>query len=192
VTKYQKRISGPLLDRIDLHIEVPRVEYEEFSDQRMGESSEMMHQRVESAHERQRKRFTVKADNIRPDGVRQEAATCNADIRPADVRNFCQLDDTYQSLMRSAMNQLQLSVRAYHWILKLNSPGEFSRWRARLPIWWAVSERTKTPLQSSRRLWRKRWGTGRGCCKCRGDKCVYSRLVANDGSAVAFAHVIVT
>jgi magnesium chelatase family protein len=108
VTKYQKRISGPLLDRIDIHIEVPRVEYEKLSDQRLGESSEMVRQRVEAARERQRKRF---------DGI--EGVTCNSDMHSADVRRFCQLDDTCQSLMRSAMNQLQLSARAYHRILKL-------------------------------------------------------------------------
>ncbi len=62
VTKYQKRISGPLLDRIDIHIEVPRVEYEKLSDDRFGESSEVIRQRVEQARERQRMRFTVGAD----------------------------------------------------------------------------------------------------------------------------------
>jgi magnesium chelatase family protein len=108
VTKYQKRISGPLLDRIDIHIEVPRVEYEKLSDQRLGESSEMVRQRVEAARENQRKRF---------DGV--EGVMCNADMRPADVRKHCALDDAGSSLMKAAMNQLQLSARAYHRILKL-------------------------------------------------------------------------
>jgi magnesium chelatase family protein len=108
VTKYQKRISGPLLDRIDIHIEVPRVEYEKLSDQRLGESSESVRQRVEAARERQRKRF---------EGV--DGVTCNAGMRPADVRMHCVLDDAGSSLMRAAINQLQLSERAYHRILKL-------------------------------------------------------------------------
>jgi magnesium chelatase family protein len=112
VTKYQKRISGPLLDRIDIHIEVPRVEYEKLSDQRLGESSEMVRQRVEAAREKQRQRF----DGV--DGLRQDVA-CNADMRPADVRKYCALDDAGSSLMKAAMNQLQLSARAYHRILKL-------------------------------------------------------------------------
>ena len=57
VTKYQKRISGPLLDRIDIHVEVPRVEFEKLSDQRLGEPSETVRARVESAREHQRLRF---------------------------------------------------------------------------------------------------------------------------------------
>jgi magnesium chelatase family protein len=107
VTKYQKRISGPLLDRIDIHIEVPRVEYEKLSDQRLGESSETIRQRVEIARNAQRERF--KGTDI----------ACNADMRPAEVRKFCTLDDVCRSLMKSAMSQLQLSARAYHCVLKL-------------------------------------------------------------------------
>ncbi len=111
VTKYQKRISGPLLDRIDIHIEVPRVEYEKLSDQRFGESSESVRQRVEAARDRQRSRFSaLESSNI---------VTCNADMRPAEVRKHCALDDASRSLMKTAMSQLQLSARAYHRILKL-------------------------------------------------------------------------
>jgi len=108
VTKYQKRISGPLLDRIDIHIEVPRVEYEKLSDDRLGEASSLVRQRVEAARQRQRERFQA-ADDV----------ACNADMRPADVRKFCRLDDTGHALMRTAMSQLQLSARAYHRVLKL-------------------------------------------------------------------------
>ena len=108
VTRYQKRISGPLLDRIDIHIEVPRVEYDKLSDSRLGEPSEAIQQRVEAARQIQRQRFT---------GV--NGVACNADMRPAEVRKFCDLDDTSRSLMKSAMSQLQLSARAYHRILKL-------------------------------------------------------------------------
>jgi magnesium chelatase family protein len=108
VTKYQKRISGPLLDRIDIHVEVPRVEYEKLTSARLGESSATVRERVEAARSRQRVRF-ASADGI----------TCNADMRPAEVRKFCVLDETGQSLMQTAMNQLQLSARAYHRVLKL-------------------------------------------------------------------------
>jgi len=107
ITKYQKRISGPLLDRIDIHIEVPRVEYEKLSDDRLGEPSDVIRRRVEAARERQRARFV------------ETSITCNADMRPAELRQYCQLDDTCRSLMRMAMNQLQLSARAYHRVLKL-------------------------------------------------------------------------
>ncbi|MEJ5203412.1 MAG: ATP-binding protein, partial [Anaerolineales bacterium] len=107
VTKYQKRISGPLLDRIDIHIEVPRVEYEKLSDRRLGEPSEIVRSRVEAARERQRQRFG--GSNI----------ATNAEMRPADIRKYCVLDDNGRALMKTAMNQLQLSARAYHRVLKL-------------------------------------------------------------------------
>ncbi len=131
VTKYQKRISGPLLDRIDIHIEVPRVEYDKLSDQRLGEPSAVIQKRVEAARQVQRDRFFVGAKHSRSeaenvdDGSDANASpiassiTCNADMRPADVRQFCDLDETSRTLMRSAMSQLQLSARAYHRILKL-------------------------------------------------------------------------
>jgi len=107
VTKYQKRISGPLLDRIDIHIQVPRVDYEKLSDSRFGESSSTVQSRVEAARELQRTRF------------KGTPIACNADMHPAEVRKFCMLDDAGRSLVKSAMNQLQLSARAYHRILKL-------------------------------------------------------------------------
>jgi magnesium chelatase family protein len=121
VTKYQKRISGPLLDRIDIHIEVPRVEYEKLSDQRLGEPSAMIQKRVEAARQRQRERFAELNDASQDHGhpSAQDGIACNADMRPAEVRLYCQLDETSRTLMRSAMNQLQLSARAYHRILKL-------------------------------------------------------------------------
>ena len=107
VTKYQKRISGPLLDRIDIHIQVSRLEYEKLSDARLGEPSSMVRQRVEAARNRQRERF------------KNGDLACNSDMRPAEVRQFCQLDDTGRSLMKTAMAQLQLTARAYHRVLKL-------------------------------------------------------------------------
>ncbi len=119
VTKYQKRISGPLLDRIDIHIEVPRVEYEKLSDQRIGERSQAIQGRVEAARERQRKRFAAPVETQHAASL-QDHLTSNADMRPAEVRRFCQLDDTGRALMRTAMNQLQLSARAYHRVLKLS------------------------------------------------------------------------
>ena len=130
VTKYQKRISGPLLDRIDIHIEVPRVEYDKLSDQRLGEPSAVIQKRVEAARQVQRDRFGVDPAGakqpVEKDSQQDSGAspffspiTCNADMRPAEVRQFCELDDTCRTLMRSAMSQLQLSARAYHRILKL-------------------------------------------------------------------------
>jgi magnesium chelatase family protein len=110
VTKYQKRISGPLLDRIDIHIEVPRVDYEKLSGDRLGETSETIRVRVQSARDLQNKRF---ANGDASDIV------CNADMRVGEIRQFCKLQDEGQSLMRAAMTQHNLSARAYHRILKL-------------------------------------------------------------------------
>ena len=111
VTRYQKRISGPLLDRIDIHIEVPRVDYEKLSSNRVSETSESIRQRVQAARNIQNKRF---ANREAKDIV------CNADMRVGEVRQFCSLQPEGQSLMRSAMSQLNLSARAYHRILKLS------------------------------------------------------------------------
>jgi magnesium chelatase family protein len=107
VSRYQKRISGQLLDRIDIHIEVPRVEYEKLSDDRLGEPSAAIRERVEAARERQRRRFAG------------TALLTNADMGPAEVREYCPVDDAGRSLLRAAMQQLQMSARAYHRILKL-------------------------------------------------------------------------
>jgi magnesium chelatase family protein len=110
VTKYQKRISGPLLDRIDIHVEVPRIEYEKLAEKRLGEASGTIRDRVEAAREIQRVRFGI---------AKNSHTRNNADMRPADVRKFCTLDEIGQVLMQTAMNQLQLSARGYHRVLKL-------------------------------------------------------------------------
>jgi magnesium chelatase family protein len=107
VSRYQKRLSGPLLDRIDIHIDVPRVDYEKLTDERLGEPSERIRVRVEKARRRQRERFA--------DG----RLSCNADMGPAEVREYCQIDDAGRSLLRAAMDQLQMSARAFHRVLKL-------------------------------------------------------------------------
>ena len=117
VTRYQKRISGPLLDRIDIHVEVPRVDFEKLSDNRFGEPSAQVQARVESAREIQRKRFRGNGNPKKSSKLLQLAS--NSDMHPADIRRHCELDVTSQSLMRSAMSQMHLSARAYHRVLKL-------------------------------------------------------------------------
>jgi magnesium chelatase family protein len=107
ISRYQKRISGPLLDRIDIHIEVPRVDYNKLTDERLGERSEAIRGRVERAREVQRQRF---ADT---------PLSCNADMGPTEVRKICRLDETGRGLVKAAMQQLQMSARAFHRILKL-------------------------------------------------------------------------
>ena len=116
VTKYQKRISGPLLDRIDIYIEVPRVDYQKLSNDRLGESSESIRQRVESARKKQRERFT----NIKSStSYSQSNLYANADMRVGEIRQFCKLDESGESLIRAAMGQMNLSARGYHRVLKL-------------------------------------------------------------------------
>ncbi len=107
ITRYQKRISGPLMDRIDLHVDVPRIEFEKLTAQRRGEPSQAIRQRVEAARQRQADRF-----------ARTDLFT-NADMGPSEVREFCGLDDTGRRLMKSAMAQMGLSARAFHRVLKV-------------------------------------------------------------------------
>jgi len=109
VTKYQKGISGPLLDRIDIHLEVPRVDCEKLSGDRVGETSKSIRKRVQVARDIQQQRFVSSQSDI----------ICNADMRVGEIRQFCKMQDEGQSLIRAAMTQLNLSARAYHRILKL-------------------------------------------------------------------------
>ena len=103
MTKYQKRLSGPLLDRIDIHIEVPRVDYEKLSSDRMGEPSSVIRARVQVARDIQTARFA---------NMELSKIACNADMRIAEIRKFCALDEASASLMN-------LSARAYQRLLKL-------------------------------------------------------------------------
>jgi len=107
VSRYQKRISGPFIDRVDIFIEVPRIDYEKLADDRLGEQSEKVQARVKATRHQQQERFS---------GTR---LTCNAEMTPPEVREFCQVEESAQSLLKAAMNQLNLSARAFHRILKL-------------------------------------------------------------------------
>lgn len=107
VKSYQKKISGPLLDRIDIHVEVPRAPFEKLSSDRTGETSAVVRARVEQARATQRERF------------KESTAQTNSDMGPAEIRQFCSLDVSGANLLKAAMQQLQLSARAYHRILKL-------------------------------------------------------------------------
>jgi len=107
VSRYQQRISGPFLDRVDIFVEVPHIEYEKLADDRLGEPSDRVRARVKGARDIQQERFG---------GTR---LTCNAEMSPAEVREFCQVEESAQSLLKAAMKQLYLSARAFHRILKL-------------------------------------------------------------------------
>ncbi len=107
VSRYQKRISGPFLDRIDIFVEVPHIAYDKLSDSRLGEPSSKVQRRVTEARGIQQKRFAG------------SKLVCNAEMTPAEVRAFCNTNDSAQSLLKAAMNQMHLSARAFHRILKL-------------------------------------------------------------------------
>src|ERR1051325_931293 len=96
-SKYQKRISGPLLDRIDIHIEVPRVDYEKLSGDRVGELSECIRARVQAARNIQHARFTQPKSLFSNNGSSPDVV-CNADMRVGEIRQFCKLQDEGQSL----------------------------------------------------------------------------------------------
>ena len=108
VTRYQKRISGPLLDRIDIHLEVPRIDYEQLADRRPGETSATVRERVERAR-------AIQAERFHDSDVRT-----NADMGPKEVQRFARLDEAGEQLMKAAVRQLSLSARAYHRVLKLS------------------------------------------------------------------------
>jgi len=107
VSRYQRRISGPFLDRVDIFIEVPHIEYKKLSDDRLGEESKKVQSRVSAARMLQQERF---------DG---SELVSNNEMTPVEVRQFCQAEEAAQSLLKAAMKQLYLSARAFHRILKL-------------------------------------------------------------------------
>ncbi|MBN2008483.1 YifB family Mg chelatase-like AAA ATPase [candidate division KSB1 bacterium] len=109
IQRYLARISGPLLDRIDIHVEVPAVKYSELSSDSSGEPSERIRERVKQARRIQLERFS-KHNNV----------FCNAHMETRDIRQFCQLDQAGQNLLKNAITKLGLSARAYDRILKVS------------------------------------------------------------------------
>ena len=110
VQRYQGRISGPLIDRIDIHVDVARVPVEKLSSLDGGEPSAQLRQRVERARARQQARFAqLDTTNI----------VVNGDMGPGEVQRFCPLKESGKNLMTAAVRQMDLSARAYHRVLKL-------------------------------------------------------------------------
>lgn len=105
--RYRSRLSGPLVDRIDIFVTVPRVKFEELAGEPVGESSAAIRQRVEAARAIQRERF------------RGTQVTCNAVMTSAQVRRFCPTTKEAGRMLQAAFRQLALSGRAYHRILKV-------------------------------------------------------------------------
>ena len=102
------KISGPLLDRIDLHIDVPAVKYKELSSKESGEHSENIRTRVMKARERQTARFKDR-----------KGFFANADMQSKEIREYCRLDGPGEELLKMAITKLGLSARAYDRILKV-------------------------------------------------------------------------
>ncbi|MCB0125870.1 MAG: ATP-binding protein, partial [Caldilineaceae bacterium] len=114
VQRYQKRISGPLMDRIDIHLEVQRVPYQKLEAAGTGETSQVIRGRVAAARHLQAERFApLNRAQRAPDVL------VNGDMGPTEVQRFCELDETGKNLMRAAVQQMNLSARAYHRLLKL-------------------------------------------------------------------------
>ncbi len=107
ITKYLGRISGPLLDRIDIQAEAPKVEYNDLGMERKGESSTDIKKRIMNTHEIQRKRY--ENENIR----------FNSQLSAAQIEKYCRLDDAGKDIIKRAFDVMGLSARAYHKILKV-------------------------------------------------------------------------
>ncbi|MEZ5326534.1 MAG: YifB family Mg chelatase-like AAA ATPase [Verrucomicrobiales bacterium] len=112
VLKYRQRISGPLLDRIDIHVEVPIVDYKELSGKATGEPSEAIRLRVETVRNQQLERFTANAGEA-------AGVTTNISMTPRLMKQHCQLDAESAGLLEQAMNELNFSARAHDRILKV-------------------------------------------------------------------------
>jgi magnesium chelatase family protein len=108
VQRYLSRVSGPLLDRLDLHVEVPAVHYRDLADRRGGEPSEAIRERVSRARETQRARFAGRAE-----------IHANAHMTARDLHEFCRVGEGSGALLRTAIMKLGLSARAYHRVLKI-------------------------------------------------------------------------
>ncbi len=109
IAKYHKKISGPMLDRIDLHVEVGRIEFDKLSADASGESSEDVQQRVQKARDIQTDRFK-EVENMKT----------NSEMTIREIKEFCNLGDTEQAFMKAAVVKMYLSARSYHRILKLS------------------------------------------------------------------------
>jgi len=107
ISRYRRRISGPLMDRIDLHIEVPALKYEKLASEKVSEESSAVRKRVQSAREVQRQRFGNQNSSV------------NSEMSIQQIKEHCQIDSASQQILKNAVNTLHLSARGYHRVLKL-------------------------------------------------------------------------
>jgi magnesium chelatase family protein len=107
IIRYQKKVSGPILDRIDIHIEVPRIKYNKLASDRVSEASAKIKERVEAARKIQEKRF------------RDTKIKTNSEMSAKDIKLYCNLESEGEKLIGQAVDSLKLSARVYHRLLKL-------------------------------------------------------------------------
>lgn len=107
IIKYQRKISGPILDRIDLYIEVPRIKFEKFNEEKNYESSATIRERVEKSRAIQKERFIG------------SKTVANSEMESLEIKKYCQLDSACQELMKNAVSRFYLSARAYYRIIKV-------------------------------------------------------------------------
>jgi magnesium chelatase family protein len=111
IRRYRSRISGPLLDRIDIHVEIPAIKYDDIARRSDGESSTTIAGRVQQAR-------AVQLERLAGTGGRRPAY-CNAQLSPAQVKRHCAVDERSHELLKTAIDRLGLSARAYHRVLKV-------------------------------------------------------------------------
>jgi len=107
IMNYRKKISGPIIDRIDLHVEVPRIKFEKLSGDSRGETSGGIKKRVQAARAIQRRRFE------------RTPFIINAEMSSEATKNFCAVDEASRCLLRNAVDQMHLSARVYFRVLKI-------------------------------------------------------------------------
>ncbi len=108
ISRYHKKISGPLIDRIDIFLDVPHIDYEKLTESKLSETSTIVGERIKASHMIQLKRF------------HDTDLNCNADMTAREVKEFCAVESSAQGLLRTAMKQLHLTARAFHHVLKLS------------------------------------------------------------------------
>lgn len=108
ISRYHKKLSGPLLDRIDIFLDVPHLNYEKLTESKLSETSAKVGERIKASHMIQLERF------------HNTELKCNADMTAREVKDFCKVESAAQGLLRTAMKQLHLTARAFHHVLKLS------------------------------------------------------------------------
>ncbi len=120
IIRYRRKISGPFLDRVDIHLEVPRVKIDKLMDEEVAESSEKIRKRITKARQIQNRRFKNFGDRVPKTDKPNSQIMTNSEMTITQIKKFCQLDSTAEKLLKDALEKFILSARAYHRILKVS------------------------------------------------------------------------